>query len=127
MHFDLIEPNAPPADVQGHNRSATSIWVGWDTVPIVDQNGIILTYMVTYSWLTGGISQTALINASFTHVTLKGLKKYATYGIFVFSSTAKGDGNASDSITVTTDEDSKLLKGSKCLTKQMSKMSFHKS
>ena len=82
---------------------------------------------MTYSSLPGDISQTAVINALCTHVTLKGLKKYATYRIFVFASTAKGDGNASDSITVTTDEDSKLLKGSKCLTKQMSKMSFHKS
>ena len=82
---------------------------------------------MTYSSLPGGISQTAVINASSTHVTLKGLKKYTNYSIFVFASTAKGDGNASDPITVTTDEDSKLLKALECLTKQMSKMSFHKS
>ena len=110
MCFVLIEPNAPPANVQGHNTSSTSIWVHWDAVPIADQNGIILTYTVTYSSLPGGISQTAIINASSTHVTLKGLKKYTNYSIFVFASTAKGDGNASDPITVTTDEDSKLLK-----------------
>ena len=98
----------------------------WDTVPVADQNGIILTYTVTYSSLPGGISQTAVINASSTHVTLKGLKKYRTYRIFVFASTAKGDGNASDPITVTTDEDSKLLKALKCLTMQLIKVSFHK-
>ena len=127
MCFALIEPNAPPANVQGHNTSSTSIWVDWDAVPIADQNGIILTYTVTYSSLPGGISQTAVINASSTctHVTLKGLKKYTKYRIFLFASTAKGDGNASDPITVTTDEDSKLLKALKCLTKQMRKMSFH--
>ena len=126
MCFVLIEPNAPPANVQGHNTSSTSIWVDWDAVPIADQNGIILTYTVTYSSLPGGISQTAVINASSTHVTLKGLKKYTNYSIFVFASTAKGDGNASDPITVTTDEDSKLLKALKCLTMQISKVSFHK-
>ena len=82
---------------------------------------------MTYSSLPGGISQTAVINASSTHVTLKGLKKYTKYTIFVFASTAKGDGNASDPITVTTDEHSKFLKALKCLTKEMSKMSFHKS
>ena len=126
MCFALIEPNAPPANVQGHNTSSTSIWVDWDAVPIADQNGIILTYTVTYSSLPGGISQTAVINASSTHVTLKGLKKYTNYSIFVFASTAKGDGNASDPITVTTDEDSKFLKALKCLTMQIIKLSFHK-
>ena len=127
MCFVLIEPNASQANVQGHNTSSTSIWVGWNAVPIADQNGIILTYTVTYSSLPGGISQTNVKNASFTHVRLKGLKKYTNYSIIVFASTAKGDGNASDPITVTTDEDSKLLKALKCLTKQMSKMSFYKS
>ena len=127
MCFVLIEPNASQANVQGHNTSSTSIWVGWNAVPIADQNGIILTYTVTYSSLPGGISQTTVKNTSFTHVTLKGLKKYTNYSIIVFASTAKGDGNASDPITVTTDEDSKLLKALKCLTKQMSKMSFYKS
>ena len=115
MHLVLIEPNVPPADVQGHNTGSTSIWVGWDAAPIADQNGIILTYTVTYSSLPGGISQTAVINGSSTHVTLKGLKKYTNYRIFVFASTAKGDGNASDEIIVTTDEDSKLPKAEKTL------------
>ena len=126
MHFVVIEPNAPPANIQGHNTSSTNIWVDWETVPVVYQNGIILTYAVTFRALPV-ISQTAVINASSTctHVTLKGLKKYTKYRIFLFASTAKGDGNASDPITVTTDEDSKLLKALKCLTKQMRKMSFH--
>ena len=75
MHFVLIEPNVPPANVQGHNTSSTSIWVDWDAFPIADQNGIILTYTVAYTSLPSGISQTAVINASSTHVTLKGLKK----------------------------------------------------
>ena len=74
MHFVLIEPNAPPANIQGHNTSSTSIWVDWDAVPIANQNGIILTYTMTYSSLPGSISQTAVINASSTHLTLKRLK-----------------------------------------------------
>ena len=89
MHFVLREPNAPPANIQGHNTRSTSIWVDWDAVPIANQNGIILTYTVTYSSLPGVISQTAVKNASSTHLTLKGLKKYTNYSIFVFASTAK--------------------------------------
>ena len=103
MHFVLIESNAPPANVQGHNTNSTSIWVGWDAVSIADQNGIILTYTVTYSSVPEDIPQMAIINASSTYVTLKDLKKYKNYSIFVFASTAKGDGNASDPIIVTTD------------------------
>ena len=126
MHFVLIEPNAPPANIQGHNTSSTSIWVDWETVPVAYQNGIILTYTVTYRALPAGILQTATVRAPSTQVTLRGFKKYTNYSIFVFASTAKGDGNASDPITATTDEDSKLLKALKCLTMQISKMSFHK-
>ena len=126
MHFVLIEPNAPPANAQGHNTSSTSIWVDWETVPVAYQNGIILTYTVTYRALPAGILQTAKVRAPSTQVTLRGLKKYTNYSIFVFASTAKGDGNASDPITVTTDEDSKLLNALKCLTIQKIKVPFHK-
>ena len=110
MHFVLIEPNAPPANVQGHNTSSTSIWVDWETVPVAYQNGIILTYTVTYRALPAGILQTAKVRAPSTQVTLRGLKKYTNYSILVFASTLKGDGNASNQIIVTTDEDSKLPK-----------------
>ena len=126
MHFVLIEPNAPPANVQGHNTSSTSILVDWETVPVAYQNGIILTYTLTYRALPAGILQTAKVRAPSTQVTVRGLKKYTNSSIFVFASTAKGDGNASDPITVTTDEDSKLLNALKCLTMQIIKASFHK-
>ena len=80
----------------------------WDTVPVADQNGIILTYTVTYTALSGGIPWTAVVSAPITNVTLRGLEEYTNYSILVFASTVKGDGNASDPIIVTTDEDSEL-------------------
>ena len=108
--FLLVGPNAPPVNVQGHNTSSTSILVDWDTVPVADQNGIILSYTVTYTALPGGISRTAIVSPQTTHVTLRGLEEYTNYSILVFASTVKGDGNASDPIIITTDEDSKLAK-----------------
>ena len=75
---------------------------------MADQNGIILTYTVTYTALPGGISRTAVVSASTTHIALMGLEEYTNYSILVFASTVKGDGNASDPIIVTTDEDSKF-------------------
>ena len=77
---------------------------------MADQNGIILTYTVTYTALPGGISRTAVVSAPTTHVALSGLEEYTDYSILVFASTMKGDGNASDPIIVTTDEDSEFPK-----------------
>ena len=91
MHFVVIEPSAPPVNVQGHNTSSTSIWVDWDTVPVADQNGIILTYTVTYMAFPGGIPMTAVVSAPATHVTLSSLEEYTNYSILVFASTVKGD------------------------------------
>ena len=116
MHFVVIEPSAPPVNVQGHNTSSTSIWVDWDTVPVADQNGIILTYTVTYMAFPGGIPLTAVVSAPATHVTLSSLEEYTNYSILVFASTVKGDGNASDAIIVPTDEDSKLSKAIQYVT-----------
>ena len=116
IYFVLIEPNAPPVNVQGHNISSTSIWVDWDTVPVADQNGIILSYTVTYTALPGGIPRTAVVSAPISHVTLRGLEEHTNYSILVYASTVKGDGNASDPIIVTTDEDSKLPKALRHLT-----------
>ena len=116
MNFVLIEPNAPPVNVQGHNTSPTSIWVDWDTVPVADQNGIILSYTVRYAELPSGIPRTAVVSAPITHVTLRGLEEHTNYSILVFASTVKGDGNASDPIIVTTGEDSKLPKALRHLT-----------
>ena len=65
---------------------------------------------MTHAALPGGIPRTAVVSAPITHVTLRGLEEYTNYSILVFASTVKGDGNASDSIIVTTDEDSKLPK-----------------
>ena len=80
----------------------------WDTVPKADQNGIILSYTVTYTALPGGIPRTGVVSAPITYVTLRGLEEYTNYSILVFASTVKGDGNASYPIIVTTDEDSEL-------------------
>ena len=119
------EPNAPPVNVQGHNRSSTSIWVDWGTVPVADQNGIIVSYTVTYTALPGGISQTAVVSAPTTHVALRGLEEYTEYSILVFASTMKGDGNASDPIIVTTDQDSKLSKAFQGSSINKRKVLFH--
>ena len=123
MHFVVIEPSAPPVNVQGHDISSTSIWINWDTVPVADQNGIILSYTVAYTAFPGGIPRTAVVSAPTTHVTLRSLEEYTNYSILVFASTVRGDGNASDPIIVTTDEDSKLSNALRYVTIKKRKVS----
>ena len=80
----------------------------WDTVPVANQNGIILIYTVTYKALPDESPQSAVVSAPTTEMSLTGLMKYKNYSITVFASTSKGNGNASEPIIIITDEDSKL-------------------
>ena len=101
-------PNAPPDNLQGHSTSSTIILVQWGEVPTADQNGIILSYTVTYKALPSGSEKTKVVNAPTKQATLTGLNEYTDYSITVFASTVKGDGNISSPIIVITDEDSKF-------------------
>ena len=75
----------------------------------MDQNGVILSYTVTYRALPSGSSQTKDVTAPANQTTLTGLHKYTNYNITVFASTSKGGGNQSTPIVVITDEDSKFV------------------
>ena len=86
-----MEPNSPPANDQGHSTNSTSIQVDWDTVPAFDQNGIILSYTVTYTAFPGGIPMTTVVSSPTTRVTLRGLEEYTNYSSLIFASTVKGD------------------------------------
>ena len=91
----------------GHNSSSTSISVLWDDVPAADQNGIILTYTITYESLTENHNGNVTVNYPDQQANLTGLREYVNYSITVFASTVKGRGPASSPIFVITDQDSK--------------------
>ena len=90
------------------HTSSTSILVQWGDVPAADQNGIILSYTVTYKALPGCTPKTEVFIAPTTGVTLTDVNEFTNYSITVFTSTVKGAGNDSEPIIVITDEDSKL-------------------
>ena len=89
--------------------------VQWGEVPAADQNGIILSYTVTYKALSSGSPQTEVVNAPAKQATLTGLNEYTNYSITGFASTVKGDGNVSNPIIIITDEDSKCRSTRLCL------------
>ena len=90
------------------HTSSTSILVHWGDVPASDQNGIILSYTVTYKAHPGGTPKTEVVIAPTTEVTLTNLNEFTNYSITVFASTVNGAGNDSEPIVVITDEDRKL-------------------
>ena len=113
--FSVTEPDAPPTNVQGFNTSSTSILVQWSDVPAADQNGIILSYTVTYKTVPDGSPQTKVVSAPKNQLMLTGLNEYTNYSITVFASTVKGAGNVNAPIIVITDEDSKFSRASQNL------------
>ena len=94
--------------MQGQSTSSTSIFVQWSNVPTADQNGVILSYTVTYKALPDGSPQTKVVSAPRTRATLTGLNEYTNYNITVFASTVKGDGRISALVIVVTEQDSTL-------------------
>lgn len=103
----LFLPNVLLADVLGYNTSSTSILIQWSNDTEGHQNVMILNYTITYKELPNGNPQTKVVIAPTTQATLTGLNVYTNYSITVLASNAKGHGNSSNPIIVTTDEDSK--------------------
>ena len=105
----LTEPSASPANVTANVLNSTSISVSWGQVPLLDQNGVILSYTVTYTSSRSGSAKTKIVTAPANQTTLTGLNEHTNYSITVFASTSKGGGTESAPIVIITDEDSKFV------------------
>ena len=83
--------------------------MSWDEVPVVQRNGIILKYTITYRSLTENHSGNVTVTGNPPALTgeITGLREYVEYNITVFASTVKGDGPHSTAIFARTDQDSK--------------------
>ena len=111
MFHEITEPAESPDNVRVMTVSSTSIYVTWDIVPPIDQNGIITMYEVMYQPLetfNGNIS-TNTINLTNMSVLLTDLQEFVNYTISVRAYTSVGAGPYSDEVTVLTLEDGKEL------------------
>jgi hypothetical protein len=82
--------------------------VSWAQVPEGSAHGIILGYRILYR-RSNDSNTSHLIDTAHAHnftSVLRRLDKYTEYRIKMMAFTKKGNGNASDEITVYTDEDS---------------------
>ena len=95
------------------NTTSTSIFVMWDEVLPDEQNGIIISYNVSYRAIpeagSAGPFFSKLVTAPTRHVNLTGLTKDMHYNVSVLASTIKGKGNYSNPETFRTNEDSKSV------------------
>lgn len=106
-------PLVAPSDVTGHNTSSTSIRVAWKPVSPDDVNirGIHRGYRIYYvprdtRWPS--VLMNVTVDVLTTHVQLTDLYKFTKYDIYVTVRT-RWDGLKSATITVSTDEGSKLF------------------
>ena len=92
-------PSAPPQAVLLSVISPTEISVAWSEVPLVNQNGIITLYKVSYHPLedyVDPLTLPAFLNTTELTVNLTGLYEFANYSIQVRAYTVAGPGPYSD-------------------------------
>ena len=103
-------PSSSPQNVTAVAISSNEIWVAWEEVPPIDQNGIIFTYEVFYyPWETfGGALMSEAINTSNKFIALDSLHPFMDYTILVRAFTSAGAGPVGTDIA-TTFENCKLI------------------
>ena len=107
-------PSAPPHHVTTLNVSSTKIEVSWGEVPVHERRGVILGYHVAYGKQevqTAGETGHLFVGSACQSlsVILSGLEKFTTYCITVSAFTAKGRGNSSECVSMTTNEEVSLI------------------
>lgn len=102
-------PSKAPTNFTGHNTSSTSLVIKWGTIPQDYIHGILLGYKIFYA-------RTSVFNIPYETFTvspeiltkeLTDLWKYTEYCFRVAGFTRRGDGNLTDCLNITTDQDSK--------------------
>lgn len=105
-------PFKPPANLTGEAKSSTSIFVQWSSLVLPNLRGILRGYTVYYKEAPSSVHPSVLKNVSVdisvTEVELTGLYKFTKYQIWATAFTTR-DGLPSNSLFVTTKEDSKFF------------------
>ena len=106
----LLAPQVPPWNVTGYNTSSTSIYVHWIPIPPARVAGVLRLYRVLYDEQSsvGQVVKAHTLELPKSNLSIKlgGLRKYTNYTVEVQGVT-KYYGERSNSILITTDEDSK--------------------
>ena len=82
--------------------------IQWNPPPVEDQNGIILSYTISYN--VSADQPNELFNVSNTSVIITGLEEFTYYNVSVGAATVNGTGPFT-SVVERTDSDGKHFKG----------------
>ncbi len=99
----ILAPSAPPRNVM-LIATSRSITVTWDTITCIERNGIITSYTVEFGPSGNPTMRTAITELTFT---ANGLTPFTNYTFRVAGVNSVNTGIYSDTITITTPEDSK--------------------
>ena len=101
--------------LKANNASSTSIFLSWNPIEEELQHGIILGYSIAYKKENAtrrkrrslSFTDNVVLVENILAWTLEGLEKFTDYCIQIVGFNSKGDGNSSDIVCVSTDEDGK--------------------
>ena len=90
--------------------STRSVYVQWNLLPLVYQNGIIVHYSITLvpTAITANQS-TVVVSTPNLNITIENLVPHTNYSVTVVAFTRVGGGPPSIAVVVDTPEDSKLI------------------
>ena len=92
---------------RGEETSSQSVSFNWDAVMLEEQNGVITSYTLVVSEASSGQVQVSrTLPSSETSLTIDSLLPFTNYLCTIAASTSVGMGPSSQTITVTTLQDS---------------------
>ena len=103
IFLSYAAPSAP-VGVVATNLSSTSLSVVWGPPDL--PRGIITLYTISYYLTSIGEGSSNSLDTTGTSGVLNGLMKYTEYSVYVQARTVAGIGDQSETVTVSTDEDS---------------------
>ncbi len=103
-------PSSSPNNVQTMTLSSSEIRVMWEEVDLIDQNGIITRYEVTYNREFDVGNQSNFTDRNTLNTTITGLDEFTEYNISVRAYTIVGPGPYSRAEREETDEDGNFNK-----------------
>ena len=94
-----VVPSAPPQSASLTVTSPSEISMSWSEVPLVNQNGIVMLYEVSYHPLedyVDPLTLPAFLNTTELTINLTGLYEFANYSVQIRAYTVAGPGPYSD-------------------------------
>ena len=90
--------------------STTSVYVQWNLLPLIKQNGIIVNYSITLVPTAITANQpTVVVSTQNLNITIDNLVPHTNYSVTVVAFTRVGSGPPSIAVVVETPEDGKLI------------------